>query len=197
MKHKEIQEERMRGYFIEATKAIIKGEGIRGVNVRSVADHAGYSFATIYNYFRDVNDLLFHCVQDFQQECVRYSGEQVGKSNNCRERLKAKVAAYIRFFTEYPGIFELFYTARAGDLGNRERTLDIIDTSLDEVCRPEWEYCLQHGNVTTESLEHVKTLLRYAVAGILLMYINRRRPSDYTVFLRKCEQITGSILKDL
>ena len=53
MEKKEIQEQRMRGYFIQATKEIIKGEGIKSVSVRNIADRAGYSYATLYNYFKD------------------------------------------------------------------------------------------------------------------------------------------------
>ena len=68
MDKKEIQERRMKGYFIDATKELLKGEGLSAVSVRSVADKAGYSYATLYNYFKDLNDLIFECVRDFQTE---------------------------------------------------------------------------------------------------------------------------------
>ncbi len=35
--NKQIQEERIKGYFIEATKKILKGEGLRSVNVRNIS----------------------------------------------------------------------------------------------------------------------------------------------------------------
>ena len=65
MKNKELQEKRMKGYFIQATKDILKGEGLKGISVRNIADQAGYSYATLYNYFKDINDLVFVCVNDF------------------------------------------------------------------------------------------------------------------------------------
>jgi AcrR family transcriptional regulator len=183
MKNKELQEQRMRGYFIEAAKNLIKGEGIRSVSVRAVADHAGYSFATMYNYFRDLNELIFLCVQDFQEECRLDVEEQVKKAKGtCHEKLKARVMAYIRFFTEYPGIFELFYTARAFDLGNREGTLTTIEHSLEQICRPVWEDCLKSGSLTEEQAAEMGESLRYAVTGLLLMYLNRRRPASYADF---------------
>ena len=49
MKNKEIQEKRMRDYFIQATREILKGEGIESISVRNIADRAGYSYATLYN----------------------------------------------------------------------------------------------------------------------------------------------------
>lgn len=69
MDNKIIQEERMKGYFIQATKKILKGEGLKAVNVRNIAREAGYSSATLYNYFKDIKDLIFECVKDFQSEC--------------------------------------------------------------------------------------------------------------------------------
>ncbi len=194
MKKKEIQEERMRRYFIEATKAIIKGEGIRGVSVRSVADHAGYSFATIYNYFRDINVLLFECVQDFQQECLEFTDDAPAEGRGCTSKIRARVKAYVGYFTEYPGIFELFYTARAGDLGNKESTLDIIERSLDSVCEKDWNECFRKGSVTSEQALRIKGRLRYTVTGLLVMYMNRRRPADYLEFRQTLDQQLDDIL---
>ena len=53
MDKKEIQRQRMMKYFIEAGKQIILEEGVKNVTVRKVADLAGYSYATLYNYFED------------------------------------------------------------------------------------------------------------------------------------------------
>lgn len=196
MKNKELQEERMRGYFVEAAKNLIKGEGIKSVSVRAVADHAGYSFATMYNYFRDLNELIFLCVQDFQEECRLDVEQQVKKvKGSCHEKVKTRVMAYIRFFTEYPGIFELFYTARAYDLGNREGTLISIEQSLEQVCRPEWEKCIQAGTLTPEQVADLGTALRYTVAGLLVMYLNRRRPASYEDFQQMVHRQVDRILE--
>ena len=59
MKNKELQEQRMKGYFLQATKDMLKSEGLKSVNVRAIADRAGYSYATLYNYFKDINDLKY------------------------------------------------------------------------------------------------------------------------------------------
>ncbi|HRZ43173.1 MAG TPA: TetR/AcrR family transcriptional regulator [Bacteroidales bacterium] len=196
MKNKELQEQRMRGYFIEATKNLIKGEGIRSVSVRAVADHAGYSFATMYNYFRDLNELIFLCVQDFQEECRLDVEEQVKMvKGGCHERVKARVMAYIRFFTEYPGIFELFFTARAYDLGNREGTLITIERSLENVCKPAWDECLESGTLTVEQAALIAESLRHTVTGMLVMYLNRRRPASYKDFQEMVHRQVDRILK--
>ena len=62
MEKKQIQEQRIKSYFIQATKEILKGEGLKCISVRNIADKAGYSYATLYNYFKDVQDLIHEMV---------------------------------------------------------------------------------------------------------------------------------------
>lgn len=57
--HKNLQNMRTMRYFIESTHKIIDTEGIENVTVRKVADLAGYNVATLYNYFNNLNHLIF------------------------------------------------------------------------------------------------------------------------------------------
>ena len=50
--NKDIQTERLLRYFLDAAKNIIKSEGLDALTVRSVADKAGYSYGTLYNYYK-------------------------------------------------------------------------------------------------------------------------------------------------
>ncbi|WP_165043313.1 TetR/AcrR family transcriptional regulator [Adlercreutzia sp. ZJ138] len=44
--------------FVEATAHIIENEGLDAVSIRKVASQAGYSSATMYLYFRDLDELI-------------------------------------------------------------------------------------------------------------------------------------------
>jgi|GEM_PF-6550796 len=56
--NKTIRTKRIRHYFVEAAKRIIREEGIGGVTLRKVAKGAGYNGATLYNYFRNVDHVI-------------------------------------------------------------------------------------------------------------------------------------------
>ncbi len=43
MKNRQIQEERIKSYFLDSAKNLLKAEGLKSVSVRNVAYHAGYS----------------------------------------------------------------------------------------------------------------------------------------------------------
>lgn len=59
MTKKAIQRQRMLTYFIDATTQIIDQEGIDAITVRKIADIAGYNSATLYNYFENLDHLVF------------------------------------------------------------------------------------------------------------------------------------------
>lgn len=194
MKNKEIQEQRMKGYFIQATRDILKSEGIKSLSVRNIADQAGYSYATLYNYFKDVNDLVFLCVYDFQEECKQFTTNQTRKYAKGLTKLKASIMAYIHYFVEYPGIFDLFYMTHIGDFGGKQATINVISNSLDEVCDNDWKYCIKQNLYSDESAENIKQQLKYAVTGLLLFYLNRRIPDSYTVFLEQAHKQVDYLL---
>lgn len=194
MKNKEIQEKRMKDYFIQATKSILKGEGIQALSVRNIADQAGYSYATLYNYFKDVNDLVFLCVADFHEECRSFVRNQTKKTPNGIEKLKSSIMAYISFFVEYPGIFDLFFITKVGDFGNKQKTIDVISNSLNSVCEADWNYCISHKLISSEKSEIIKSQLTYTVTGLLLFYMNRRTPSSYLEFISEANAQIDNLL---
>lgn len=194
MKNKEIQEERVKSYFIQATKEILKSEGLKALSVRAVADRAGYSYATMYNYFKDLNELVFYCVEDFFQECRTFSDEQVSAQPNGIARLKSKILAYAVFFTEYPGIFDLFFMERIGSLGNKKEVLELTSDSVNKICQPEWEYCLKHGLVSPNNYNLLQKQTQFMVVGILLLYLNRANPASYPEFISEINSHLDQLL---
>jgi len=183
MKNKELQEQRMKDYFIQATKEILKSEGLKCISVRNIAEKAGYSYATLYNYFHDVNDLIFLCVADFQEECRTFVKDQ--KSNKLQgiESIKESAAEYINFFIEYPGIFDLFFWEKVGNFGNKQEIINLIDNSLNSICKEDWEYCIAENLYAPTQVEEKKNQLKFTITGLMLFYLNRRIPASYQDFL--------------
>ena len=195
MKNKEIQGQRMRGYFLAATKELLKAEGLKTVNVRTIADKAGYSPATMYSYFKDANELVFLCVHDFYEECKQHVRSRVKGSEKGVSGLKTAVKAYAEFFIQYPGVFELFFIEKMGDLGNKKGIAELINTSLDQACEEEWVYCTSRKLLPAEEVEGLKTQIRYNVFGLLLLYLNRRMPASYTAFASQLNLQLDAILQ--
>ncbi len=79
------QKRRMMSYFIEATHQIIDKDGIEGVNIREVADLAGYNSSTLYNYFNDIDDLLFFTSLGYLKDYIQSLNNYVKNAKNALE----------------------------------------------------------------------------------------------------------------
>lgn len=195
MDKKEIQEQRMRSYFIEAAKEIIRGEGFKAISVRNIAERAGYSYTTLYNYFKDIKDLIFVCVKDFQDECSQFISDQIKKELNGVDAIKSKSIAFSDYFIQYPGIFELFYVEKIPDLSSQQATTKLIYSFLDRICEEDWNYCIEQQQLTKEKAENIKVQLQFFITGLLLFYLNRRQPADYKELITLRDKQITNLLK--
>lgn len=186
--NKELQEARMKGYFIQATKEIIKSEGIKAVSVRNIASQAGYSYATLYNYFRDAKDLIFECVKDFQAECLSYILERIQGVSPGRARLEGFYEAYAQYCLEYPGIFELFYIEKLSDISMNPDLPQMIACFGRQECATDWALMMNENALNQEQIEMLMNRANVTVAGLLVLFLNRRYPGDYAEFKKSLRQ---------
>ncbi len=173
----------MRQYFIDAAKEIIKGEGLKCISTRNVSDRAGYSYATMYNYFKNINDLIFVCVEDFKNECLAKIKSQSDKNNSPQQNIIDKSVMFMQFFIEYTGVFELFYLEKINDIHAKQSTTEIIYNFFEEVCNEnnDWAKLIEGKNEAKSKI--LLSQLKNMLIGMMLFYINRRQPNEYKDFM--------------
>ena len=97
-------------YFITAAEEILYTQGIQGVTIRNVAEKAGYSSGTLYNYFEDLDELiLFASLKSFKNyanmlcEAAKHSENELAFYYNV-------LGLFMKMSFENPDIFmNLFY----------------------------------------------------------------------------------------
>ncbi|NVO21512.1 MAG: TetR/AcrR family transcriptional regulator [Bacteroidetes bacterium] len=194
MERKQIQEQRIRNYFIEATREILKGEGLKSVNVRAIAERAGYSYATLYNYFKDIKELIFICVQDFQKEAEILINEKALSKPAGKERIREIAKDYIQYFTQYPGIFDLFFLEKMVGISGKHPTAELIYTFLDRLTENDWNTCRELNLYSEDQILTMKKQMNYSITGLLLMYMNRMHPQSYDLFIRDVDNQLSFVL---
>lgn len=192
--NKELQEQRMKYYFVQATKEIITAEGIKALSVRSIAEKAGYSFATLYNYFKDVKELIFYCVEEFAKECHDYVVNRAKVEERGIPKIKKIVKAYVEYMVQYPGVFDLFYLEKIAVDGTSVAASDKIVNFLDELCEEEIQYCVAKGTFRAGEGIEVMSSIRNSITGILVLYMNRQYPKSYYDFVVSVNRQLDNIL---
>ena len=77
MERKQVKKERIKRYFLDAAKEIIRAEGIANLTTKKIGEKAAYSYASIYNYFENFNDLVCQCLEEMASECAAYVQERL------------------------------------------------------------------------------------------------------------------------
>lgn len=173
MDNKEIQRQRMMKYFIDAAKEIIKKEGVKGLTVRKVGDKAGYSYATIYNYFNDLNTLLIYCVLDFLEDCYRYILNYKNEDEDCEQQIITYASAYLRYFAENPDMFQLIFLEDLGQIP-KELMKDANQPSVGKLLREKLAECADEGFIARDDIELLQNLIGSSIHGKLIFFIKKR-----------------------
>lgn len=190
MTNTKLKEERTRGYFIEATKEILKGEGSKALSVRNIAERAGYSYATLYNYFKDQTELISLSLLDFKDECRDAVNQSIRKSSPGKLEIKAIVLGYINYFVQYPGVFDLFYIEKLAS----KRVNEEVTTFLDNLCEEDWNFLIENEIYTASEVVALRLTLNHVVIGLLVTYLKRNSPSDYKDFLKSIQLTVDRVL---
>lgn len=185
MGNKEIQTQRMKQYFINAAKEILAEDGVKKLSVRKVGERAGYSYATLYNYFRDINELLTYCLADMLEDAYRDLIEEKQEGLDPRDQLIRYGERYFTYFSENPVLFQLLFVE---DLGTapEEVTEKMGDLpSVGHLLMESIKACAQVGYIMEDEVEVLAELLVSSIHGKLLFYLKRRSLEPQKAILGK------------
>lgn len=109
------QRAEVRRQILEATEALLVGEGYEGFSMRRLVDRCGYTAPTIYHHFGDKAGLI----DSLLEERFREMGERIDRVPECEdsaERLRAQLAAVAAFGLENPTHYSLLTAPRPADM---------------------------------------------------------------------------------
>lgn len=162
----ELKRSRAKMFFIQAAKSMISDEGVENVTVRKVADAAGYTYPTLYNYFEDLNELLWETRQFMIRELVDTMRATVCEPIHGVEDIKKMFWAYLEYYLENPHVFEFFYFHR---LQEPNRKSDDPDPDFSLMWNETFGNFVQSGRLHAGDIEAVSKICIYAMHGMLTL----------------------------
>lgn len=112
---KKLQRKRMLAYFVEATSKIIEEEGLEKVTIRNVADIAGYNSATLYNYFEDLDHLIFFTSIKYLREYSLELSKIISSSDDSLNVFLKIWECFCKFSFNKPQIFYNIFFSKHKD----------------------------------------------------------------------------------
>lgn len=175
MNNKNIQMERKKRYFIDATKNLIEDTGVEALTVKKIALRAGYAAGTLYNYFDNLNVLLFNCILDYFDDLYEKLSIINVINEDYQGYLLKLIETYTNYFTEKPEIYYLIYLK---NLGSIETVNDgkIFRPKISILLKKALKEYYNNKNILIEKieLEIIGSLITNSLHGNLLYYINKK-----------------------
>ena len=168
---RQMKEDRVKAVFVQTTKEMILAEGAQAVSVRRIADEAAYSYATLYNHFENLNELLWHTRNALMEDIGAYINDHYPADAKGAEGVSDLFKTYIEYFLLYPNAFKFFFfddlAEPEGDFVSRARELD-FDKAFEALFA---EFAID-GTYGQKEVEVMGKTILFAVHGMLMVYIS-------------------------
>lgn len=109
MTNKERQRKRMMCFFIDSTNEIIESDGIDGITLKKVADGAGYNTATVYNYFENLDHLIFYAAMKHIKDYALGLNSYLINAKNSMDKFLMVWDCFCDYAYDKPQIYNIIF----------------------------------------------------------------------------------------
>ena len=159
--------EQVKEGFVQAAKEIILREGVAAVSARKIAQAAGYSYATIYHYFTDLDALLLAVKERMVEDVAMHLSSADASPFRSIEDLKRVNRAYAQYYLENPNIYHFFYSYRFANEVNPDYDLHFQDGWVLA-----YRNFVEEGLLREEDVIIAAKTVIYALQGLLSLYFS-------------------------
>ncbi|MGF7186325.1 AcrR family transcriptional regulator [Desulfitispora alkaliphila] len=190
---KEIQRERMYRYFIDATAEVIENEGIEKVSIRKIADKAGYTSSTVYNYFQEFSHLLYFAAMRFTKEYIDELPNYMNRGTNTVEKWLYSWECFCKHSFEKPQIYSIIFIDNLGivpedmlkdyykiyekDLMGLPKNLQdiVLQHTFSKRSALYLQQAIKEGFITSEDVDFISETTLLIWTGMMATFKNNRR----------------------
>jgi AcrR family transcriptional regulator len=171
---KEKQKQEIRTLILEASMKLFVEEGFSKVSVRKIAERIQYSPTTLYLYFKDKNEILFHCCESGFEKMVTQN-ISLGLISDPIERLHQMGVNYLNFGLENPEYYDLMFIQEAPmsaliDMGAGWSSGDQAIEALKMIVQE----AMEKGQLVPAKVETVAMAVWGMVHGLVSLAIRQR-----------------------
>ncbi|QIB67898.1 TetR/AcrR family transcriptional regulator [Aminipila butyrica] len=212
MANKSIRRARMIHYFVDTATAIIQEEGISNITLRKVADRTGYNSATLYNYFKNLDHLVFLAALKCMEPYTTSLFQQLQSVDSSLEKNLKVWELFCLHSFKNPQIYEAiffasfdqednstylaeYYSLFPPDTKDNDSTLSSMLAQPDIYQRNHilLQECVDEGFFNQEDVPAIDEITIFIYKGLLSKVLSNQEafsPSEYTQtamnYIRHC-----------
>ncbi|WP_226528784.1 TetR/AcrR family transcriptional regulator [Metabacillus niabensis] len=190
---KELQRTRMWKYFLDAAAEVIEEEGIEHMTIRKIADRAGYTASTAYNYFKDLSHLKFFAAMRFTSDYVKELPHYMDQGENTVEKWLYSWECFCKHSFEQPEIYSVIFMDNLGSslqsmfddyYAIHQHELTGLPEDLQSILM-EYDFskrsvlyiqgAVEEGFLKEENVQMIADITLMVWKGMMNTYMNKRR----------------------
>lgn len=181
MDKKKKQRDRMIRVFIDAAKEIIEKDGVQSLSARNVGDVAGYSYATIYNYFKDMKELAAYCAFDYLKDCYE---KMISIGNDQTEIVDIIIEQSLFYFNHFSNKPNQFHLIFIDDLGDYPEKMSKVSEGIDVglLLKKQLSIAAEDGYINNKDIDVLHQLIGSSIHGKLLYMLRNREAIPKSFF---------------
>lgn len=191
----EIKRERIKSFFLDATKKVIMEEGVDNVTIRKVADIAGYSYATIYNYFSDLNELLWETKLLMIKDLIEIVNSRINVKKYDSNGIKKIFKTYISYYFENPNVFRFFYLYKLVKPEGKTNDLE-SQPDFNQMWKITFKEFLDKGIINLKDLEAISKIFIYSMHGMLTLNFSYNMDLSHDAIFKDLDLMVDFLLKE-
>ncbi len=189
---KERDRQEMRDNILEVASNMFLEEGYDKTSIRNIADKIEYSAGTIYQYFKDKDDIFLTIHrQAFDKLFTHFN--QIAQIEDCFERLYRLGYIYIKFALENPKLYDLMFIMHAPMNALKDELWDCGHSSFDFLYDLVQE-CIEKKRIKMHDTQATTMLIWATVHGLVSLHIRNRYKMIET---ERIEQIIMQALDEM
>ncbi len=168
--NKEIKANRVKTVFITTAKELIKRDGIEALSIRKVAKESGYAMSTIYAYFKNIDDLLWHTRDSMIGDIATYMMGSIPSKINSLEDVKAIFYWLMCYFIDNKKVYHFMYNYPLNKTDKKNG--NIMDSpDIQKEFEKTFAFFMSSGSCTVEEITIKTSMLVYSMFGMLNLFI--------------------------
>jgi AcrR family transcriptional regulator len=180
---------RTKSFFINATKELILNEGVEQITVRKIAEKSGYSYATIYHYFVDLDTLLFETKNAIIMDMVEVMSMKPTEQGLTLEQVKDNNKKFLQYFINHPNVYHFLYRHPL-----KNSSIPLFDNlDIGEAYWDTYKGFVKSGVISKEEVPVIAKTLIYNIYGLLGLFFSSNGLTQEKVF-KDMDEITDFIL---
>lgn len=155
-------------HLAETAKNMILTNGVEAISVRKVAKEAGYAYATIYNHFKNLDELLWLSRDLLIEDIANYLN--YGEKNKYfdKKELTESFLKYVNYYLENSNAFSFLYFHKLDKKFKYKNNIVEDQSFYDDQIKKLKELSDSEGITIDKATKYYKTI-NYSIHGLLTL----------------------------